>query len=247
MGRPDSRQRSGRSSKCDVLRRTSPNCSGVRTPLLPSWESVVDSRVRGDQKSSGSSCTKAETLSPMSRTTAGTWTLFTIPIPRRRGRCRRAGAASSPMCTDSMRRSSGSRRARPRLSTRSSGSCWKWRGRRLSMRGSRRTNCSTRATGVFVGIGSMDYGCRLIGAATGDIDPYLPQGISLSAASGRIAYLLGLRGPAVSVDTACSSSLYALHLAVQSLRHGECGLALVGGVNAILLPELLDHVFEGAA
>ncbi|MCA9974412.1 MAG: type I polyketide synthase [Anaerolineales bacterium] len=94
-------------------------------------------------------------------------------------------------------------------------------------------------TGVFVGISSSDYAQLLLNGDQNEIDSYLAQGIAHSAASGRIAYCLGLEGPAVSLDTACSSSLVAVHLAVNSLRSGECDMALAGGVNAILLPEIL--------
>jgi acyl transferase domain-containing protein len=94
-------------------------------------------------------------------------------------------------------------------------------------------------TGVFVGISSSDYAQILLNGDQNAIDSYLAQGIAHSAASGRIAYALGLEGPAVSLDTACSSSLVAVHMAVNSLRSQECNMALAGGVNAILLPELL--------
>ena len=70
------------------------------------------------------------------------------------------------------------------------------------------------------------------------IDPYFSPGNAYSVAAGRIAYVLGLHGPAIAIDTACSSSLVALHLACQGLRHGDCDLALAGGVNLILSPEL---------
>jgi acyl transferase domain-containing protein len=94
-------------------------------------------------------------------------------------------------------------------------------------------------TGVFVGISSFDYAQFLLNRNQAEIDAYLAQGISHSAAAGRLAYFFGLQGPTLSVDTACSSSLVAVHLGVQSLRQEECQMALVGGVNVILLPELL--------
>ena len=92
-------------------------------------------------------------------------------------------------------------------------------------------------TGVYLGIANADYG-RALFARPQHIDPYYSSGNAYSVASGRIAYLLGLQGPAVSIDTACSSSLVALHLACQGLRHGDCDLTLVGGVNLILTPEI---------
>ncbi|WP_369172896.1 SDR family NAD(P)-dependent oxidoreductase [Streptomyces sp. R28] len=94
-------------------------------------------------------------------------------------------------------------------------------------------------TGVYAGVMYHDYGSGHAPAAlSDDMGGYFGTGTSGSVASGRISYVLGLEGPAVSVDTACSSSLVALHLAVQALRQGECDLALAGGVTVMATPSV---------
>jgi phthiocerol/phenolphthiocerol synthesis type-I polyketide synthase C len=92
-------------------------------------------------------------------------------------------------------------------------------------------------TSVFVGITAYDYMLTLSGVMRPeDLDAYLLSGNSANFAAGRLAYLLGARGPAVVLDTACSSSLVAVHLACQSLRLRESDTALVGGTNLLLSP-----------
>jgi len=92
--------------------------------------------------------------------------------------------------------------------------------------------------GVYAGIMYADYGARLMNTRTPEFEGLLGSGSASSIASGRIAYTLGLEGPAVTIDTACSSSLVAIHLAAQALRNGECDLALAGGVTVMATPAL---------
>jgi acyl transferase domain-containing protein/acyl carrier protein len=94
------------------------------------------------------------------------------------------------------------------------------------------------ATGVYVGICTSDYSLlQLATTPLAEIDGHFGSGAAHSIASGRLSYLLGLRGPSLSIDTACSSSLVAVHQAIEALRLGDCDLALAGGVNVILSTE----------
>ncbi|MGA5417871.1 type I polyketide synthase [Streptomyces pseudogriseolus] len=89
--------------------------------------------------------------------------------------------------------------------------------------------------GVFAGTNGQDYPA-LLGMSEGDFGGYVGTGSAASVLSGRLAYVLGLEGPAVTVDTACSSSLVALHWAARSLTSGECAMALVAGVTVMSTP-----------
>ncbi len=97
-----------------------------------------------------------------------------------------------------------------------------------AMRGSR--------SGVYVGVGANEYSHLLSSGSVDGIEAHFITGNALNVIAGRVAFALGLEGPAVAVDTACSSSLVAVHQACQALHLGDCDLALAGGVNVLLSP-----------
>ncbi|WP_214104276.1 type I polyketide synthase [Acrocarpospora catenulata] len=106
-----------------------------------------------------------------------------------------------------------------------------------SLRGSR--------TGVFAGVINHDYTSGHLEFPL-EVMAFLGTGTAGSVLSGRISYTLGLEGPAVTVDTACSASLVAVHLAAQSLRGGDCSLALAGGVTVLATPgAFIDFSAQG--
>ncbi|GDY59135.1 hypothetical protein SVIO_097580 [Streptomyces violaceusniger] len=100
----------------------------------------------------------------------------------------------------------------------------------LSLKGS--------STGVYAGTALPGFGTPHIEKSA---EGYLVTGNAPSVLSGRVAYTLGLEGPAVTVDTACSSSLVSMHLACQALRQGECTLALAGGVTVMAIPNVFTE------
>ncbi|WP_157882434.1 type I polyketide synthase, partial [Streptomyces silvensis] len=106
------------------------------------------------------------------------------------------------------------------------------------------TSLAGSATGVFVGISSHDYSELQMGRLD-TVDVHGATGNAHAVAAGRLSYALDLRGPSLALDTACSSSLTAVHLACDSLRRGECSLALAGGVNLMLTPGLSVAFADG--
>ena len=105
-------------------------------------------------------------------------------------------------------------------------------------------------TGVFAGVTMSDYLHLARQQSPEKIDAYFLTGNCLNVVPGRVSFFLGVHGPSLAVDTACSSSLTAIHLACQSLRRDECEIALAGGVNVMLMPEILisasrAHMFAG--
>lgn len=102
-------------------------------------------------------------------------------------------------------------------------------------------------TGVFIGMSASEYGSRQLNATPESIDTYTTTGSALSIAANRLAYFFDFRGPSLVIDTACSSSLVAVDLACQSLWNGQCTLALAGGVNLILSPQITINFSQGGA
>ena len=100
------------------------------------------------------------------------------------------------------------------------------------------TSLAGARAGIFIGISSHDYELLQVKRSAGVHGPYYATGSAASITAGRLAYVLGCQGPALAIDTACSSSLVAVHLARRSLLSEECDIALAGGVNLMLSPEL---------
>ena len=120
----------------------------------------------------------------------------------------------------------------------SSGWYSRWRGRRLRTPAIAAPALLGSRTGVFLGIAGQDFSQLVTGQGPEAMHGHVAAGISLAIAAGRLSYVLGLSGPCMSLDTSCSSALVAISLACDSLRAGRSSMALAGGVNLILAPEI---------
>ena len=108
------------------------------------------------------------------------------------------------------------------------------------------TSLRRTQTGVFAGACAADYAYLASNDLT-QVDAWSNTGGALSIIANRLSYFLDLRGPSVTIDTACSSSLVALHLACQSLRMGDCDMAIAAGVNALLSPAIFRGFDQASA
>ena len=100
------------------------------------------------------------------------------------------------------------------------------------------SDLSGTKTGLYVGVASNDYASIIHEQGSREIEAHMSTGLAHSVLANRISYMLNLHGPSEPIDTACSSSLVSIHRAVQSMQTGDCDLAIAGGVNALLSPEL---------
>ena len=103
--------------------------------------------------------------------------------------------------------------------------------------GYKASDLSGSKTGVFVGVGTSDY-TQIISEKKEEIEAYTSTGLAHSVLANRVSYILNINGPSIPIDTACSSSLVAIYRAVQSMQNNDCEMAIVGGVNALLTPDL---------
>ena len=164
---------------------------------------------------------------------------FYDPDPETPGRIATRYGGFLPRLISSIRAFSTSRRAKRWGWTLNSVCCWRSVGRRSSTPARRRIGSSVRSPACTSASASSDY--TYLQLKTRDpalLDAHFTSGIAHSVVTGRLSYVLGLQGPSVTIDTACSSSLVAVHLACKALRNGECRMALAGGVNLILAPDL---------
>ena len=161
---------------------------------------------------------------------------FFAEDPGAPGRCTRGMEDSFRTSTCSTRLFSASPGAKRRRWTRNNESCWMWwklsktRDRTLSVSPEAKRVCSWRSATAT----TRDWCSRMFPTSM----LYSSTGTNFSVASGRLSFFLGLCGPSMSIDTACSGSLVGVHLGCRLLRLRECNMALAGGVNLILTPEL---------